>query len=376
MAKRTARHRKSPARPAIHPPSPLAQRAPYRVFISYSHSDKKYAQQIAQILENNGIKPMWDRDFACGQGFHDQIKRFIAHSHVFLPILTRVANHRKWVHEEIGYAMALNIPTLPVAIGDLPAAMIQQLHALQLDASQISRLKNHLTQDAIESLVMSRRSDTETLYTCAMLPGNRAVMIAGYAQEVLALREFGTIRQKGGLSSFHIPKQTVSHGLWKERYGNLQREEEHCRNQRLERRTLEKHARVAGCKIIVNPRISYEKYGAQAQRSRLGQLRDFLQSMPDSHCQVAIKEGMGHHESVTIVGNWIAATSTSAELGKGYFQTIFTRHAPSVIDAVESFDEEFDELLKAKGVEPDDSRQYVINYIQAELDALKDGDKQ
>jgi hypothetical protein len=200
-----------------------------------------------------------------------------------------------------------------------------------------------------------------------MLPGNRAVMIAGYAQEVLELGEHGTIRQKGGLSSFHIPRQTVNHPLWTERYGNLQREEEHCRAQRTERRTLEKHVMVAGCKLIVNPRISYKKYGKRARLSRLTQLREFLCSMPDSLCQVAIKETMGHHESVTIVGNWIAATSTSAELGKGYFQTIFTRHAPSVIDAVDAFDEEFEELLRAKGVEAADSRSYAISYIDREI---------
>ena len=370
MSKSLARRRqvKSAGRDASR--SPLEQPPPYRVFISYSHADRPYAQKIAEILIRNGIKPMWDKDFAFGQGFHEQIKRFIAHSHVFLPILTPEANRRKWVHEEIGYAMALNIPTVPVAIGELPEAMIQQLQAIQVEEGQIGKLSSYLTRDAIEPVVTTRAPGMEPLYACAEMPDTRATMLAGYCQDVLSLREFGTVRQKGGLSSFHIPRQTVGHGVWTRRYGRLPRSEEHCRKQRDERLALERHARVVGCKIIVNPTLKFAEYGREARRCRLECLREFLLAMPDSHCQVAVKEVMAHRESVTIVGNWFAAKSMAAEVGKGYFQTIFTRHAPTVIEALEAFDEEFEELLTEAGVRAADSRRWAIGRLDEELAAM------
>jgi hypothetical protein len=118
-----------------------------------------------------------------------------------------------------------------------------------------------------------------------------------------------------------------------------------------------------------NPKLGYEQYGEPARLCRL-RLHEFLKSMPESHCQMATKEALEHAESVTIVGNWFAAKSMNAQIGKGYFQTIFTRHAPTVIDALEAFDEEFDELLKTAGVSPRNSRSWAIRRLEEEMAPL------
>jgi hypothetical protein len=140
----------------------------YRVFISYSHQDVEIVRVLEEILRNNGFDPMWDQYFAFGQGFHEQIRNFIAHAHVFLPVLTETSDQRKWVHQEIGYAMAMNVPVLPVAISTpekeaLPGEMIQHLHAIRIvpdgsspgSFSEANRrmLEQLLTVDAIERLV-------------------------------------------------------------------------------------------------------------------------------------------------------------------------------------------------------------------------------
>ncbi len=83
---------------------------PLRVFISYSHQDAVLAEKIVKAIIANGMTPMWDKNFQFGFGFHQMIKTFISHSHVFLPIITESSNSRGWVHQEIGYAVALNIP--------------------------------------------------------------------------------------------------------------------------------------------------------------------------------------------------------------------------------------------------------------------------
>ena len=90
------------------------QNVTYRIFISYSHEDRRLARILANILEENGLIPMWDENFTWGHGFPEQIKNFISHAHVFVPIVTKASSKRGWVHQEIGYARALNIPILPI----------------------------------------------------------------------------------------------------------------------------------------------------------------------------------------------------------------------------------------------------------------------
>ncbi len=38
------------------------------------------------------MMPMWDKAFSYGHGFPDQIKTFIAHAHVFLPVITEASS--------------------------------------------------------------------------------------------------------------------------------------------------------------------------------------------------------------------------------------------------------------------------------------------
>ena len=56
----------------------------YRVFISYSHDDKEQVEKIVNVLDSNGLKPVWDQNFLYGQGFHEQIK-------ITLPILVSLS---------------------------------------------------------------------------------------------------------------------------------------------------------------------------------------------------------------------------------------------------------------------------------------------
>ena len=81
----------------------LADEEKFRVFLSYSHEYVELVVTLDRILRENGFDPMWDRHFASGHGFRDQIRNFIAHAHVFVPVLTPKADERKWVHQEIGY---------------------------------------------------------------------------------------------------------------------------------------------------------------------------------------------------------------------------------------------------------------------------------
>lgn len=345
----------------------------YRVFISYSHKDVELIQRLTTILRGNDLDPMWDRDLRFGEAFGEQIKNYIAHAHVFLPVLTADTSARRWVHQEIGYATALGIPVVPVVVGKVTGdrEMLQSVHALEVRIDDLEPLRHALTPRAVRTLIERNEDSRVALYACADFPEARASMLARYCEDVLALGRRALVRQKGGFSSFHIPTQTIKHHLWRIRYGRVERSQEHCRLQRQERIALQKHADRAGCRLIVNPLLDFRAYGPRARLSRLECLLQFLGSMSDAKCQVATWTGMDHSESVTILGDWFLAKSASARVGQGYFQTIFTRHAPTVIEAREQFDEQFFELIREAGIRPRDSRRHAIRIVRREIMKLR-----
>jgi hypothetical protein len=72
----------------------MAEKDRYRVFISYSRDDKELVERIIETLKEIGLRPMWDQSFTGGGGFPEQIRKFIAHSHVFVPIITERSSKR------------------------------------------------------------------------------------------------------------------------------------------------------------------------------------------------------------------------------------------------------------------------------------------
>lgn len=335
-----------------------------RVFISYSHEDREVINTIVRVLDDNGLKPMYDKDFSKGTGFHEQIKSYISHAHVFLPVITESSSLRGWVHQEIGYAMALNIPVLPVVIGDgLPSAMMQQLLAVKVEAP-LEGLEQQLVYSTFRDLVNRYRNSAAALYECAQLTEDRAEMLARYSRDVLAMNMTGRVRQKGALSSFHIPRLRTSHSAWRRRYGDRSTNEYHCEVLREERKALTEHAKRSGCRIIIDPTLKYEEYGGEARKVRLESLLAFLASEEVTDVQVAIDPEMSKQESVTILGTYFYAQAVSGAVGRGYRQTIFTRHAPSMSSKIERFDDEFDELMEETGWTAASSRERAAQHLR------------
>ncbi len=154
------------------------------------------------------------------------------------------------------------------------------------------------------------------------------------------------------MSSFHIPDKITSDPVWEERYGNYGKslyQSELLRNERL---ALSKHAENAGCRLIISDGKYIEnelgKLGRKssliARKSRLETLKTFLESMPPEKVEIVIKENLDSEQSVTIVGDWFAAESFSRSIKDGYRQTLFTRHAPSILSRIKQFDEEFNSI--------------------------------
>jgi len=166
--------------------------------------------------------------------------------------------------------------------------MIDQIHAVSVAQDDVLQLSSRLTVDAVRALVDANAARNIALYTWADSPQSRATAIAQHCEDVLSLGRFGKVRQKGGLTSFHLPKEMVHNRKWKERYDPDAYNYEHCMAQRSERLALTKHAAVEGCKlIIIPPAEAYTHLGKPARVIRLRCLREFLSEMDDEECQVA-----------------------------------------------------------------------------------------
>jgi hypothetical protein len=344
--------------------------AKIRVFISYSHKDKELAEKIARVIQQNEMIPLWDKNLSAGSGFHEQIKEYIDQSHVFMPLLTQSSSERGWVHQEIGYAMAVRIPIFPLTTDDVtPGGMLQMIQAVQItDDEQI--LSELLNLSSFQALI--KNSQSVPLYECAHLPEERTRMIIDYSNKISKIGEFGMVRQKGGLSSFHIPDDCILKPIWAERYFPEIKSEFHKRLQRNERLALEKHANVSGYEIIITPDYAINGRNSKAAIARLETLRLFLKKPGNLPSVVAFQTADTKKQSLTIVGDWFLAESVSFIDGDGFTNTFFTRDASEIERRTEDFECELQELLDQRGWTPEDSREKAIAELEWLLKNIKD----
>lgn len=341
-----------------------------RVFISYSRQDKELVNRLEEYLEKEcEVNVIWDKNLAAGTGFHEQIKDSIASAHVFMPLITKESLHRGWVHQEIGYAMALNIPVLPVTTENLdPGGMLQIIHAVKID-EKVENLSMFFNKRTFEILL--KNSSSAPIFLCAHLPEERTRMISEYSDKISNIGEFGIVRQKGGLSSFHIPDDCIQKTIWNERYLPEIKSEYHKRLQRGERIALEKHAKNAGYKIIISPEYVIKGRDSRAVAARFETLIKFLEKDAFNPSVIAIQNEETSRESLTIVGDWFLAESVSFKKGDGFTNTFFTRDTFEIGRRTEDFECELEELLEQREWTPENSREKAIEELNRLLKTFK-----
>lgn len=335
---------------------------PYRIFIAYSHEDRALLENALKVLQENGYHPLCDKNIMGGKPFTDEIKKMIAHAHVFLPLLTENSSLRPWVHQETGYALAMNIPILPVAVGSVPGEMTAQLHAVTV-CDDFSDFPQKVSLQDMENLVMHNPSGEITNLWVTAWAEERTRLLGEYAAWVSNLRYYGRLRQRAALSSFSIPDADVLDEIWKLRDGNIVYGQYYHSLQRLERQTLQVHAEKSGCDLLIDPDFCLERHGVEATRARLEILLEFLKDKEHiSDIRVVISE-KAHQANLTFVGDWFSAESFSPKVGESHSRTIFCRHAPTVLNQLHAFDDQFNQLLQQQGCSPESSRDWAIGYI-------------
>jgi hypothetical protein len=381
---------------------------PFRAFVSYAHEDRMLAEQVVGVLTELGLDVFWDRDIRPGVPFTDAIKGLIAHAHVFVPIITDSAQKRPWVHQETGYASALNIPVLPLALDQtVTGEMIAQLQAIIIKRAadepgddgvvraDVADLRARLDEVNFEQLVLPNPWRPRATIEVAEWPETRTHLLVQYvrrvteihrrvrqeraseglergegAPPVAGVREtqdagrsmprHARLRQRAGLSSFYVPDKDIHDPTWDRQEGAGRRGLYYRHLLRDERRTLEAYAREAGCDLIIDP-ASYFALGVPEQAvARVEELLAWLKSMPDETVRVVTSQ-RASERNVVVVGDWFVAESRVRRSGEfGYMQTVFHWHAPTVLAAIHRFDLEFEELAKAAG---GCSRSAAIKYI-------------
>jgi hypothetical protein len=330
-----------------------------RIFISYSHKDQDIVERLAEIIKRAGMLPLWTKKLAAGIVFDEQIKDFIQHAHIFMPVISESSSG--WVHQEIGYALALHIPVFPVTFDNLnPAGMLQMIQTVKLSNDK-TILSGQINKEIFTRLLAG--NSQPAIYQRADFVEERAGMMKDYAEKLLQMDESGVVRQKGGLSSFHIPDDPINNQKWNDRYTPEKRSEYHKRAQREERIALQKHATKSGCRLIINPSYAIEGRSNLAAITRIKTLIEFLEYMPDEKVVIAIQTGKTNKESLTMVGDWFLSESVSFKNEDGFTNTFFTRNASEITRRIRDFEEELRYLLKENKWAESNSRGKAIEYL-------------
>lgn len=94
--------------------------SPISAFISYAKADQAKAQEIADSLEQRGIK-CWiaPRDVRPGRTYGDEIIRGIEGARALILVLSSASNESGFVSREIERAVSKNKPIFTVRIEDV-----------------------------------------------------------------------------------------------------------------------------------------------------------------------------------------------------------------------------------------------------------------
>jgi hypothetical protein len=88
-----------------------------QIFISYSHADTDFANDLCQKIEGLGYEVWLDRtDIKTGSHWDDEIVKGLNASHLFLILLSNKSAASQNVKDEIGYALDHNMQILPVLL--------------------------------------------------------------------------------------------------------------------------------------------------------------------------------------------------------------------------------------------------------------------
>ena len=87
-----------------------------KIFVSYSHEDKDFAQKLFKALTAVGIDNFIDSKIIFNENYHSKIEDVIRESSHFLCLVNRSSLSSRWVHHEINLARKYEKKIIPVLL--------------------------------------------------------------------------------------------------------------------------------------------------------------------------------------------------------------------------------------------------------------------
>lgn len=295
-------------------------------------------------------------------------------SHAFLALLTKSSIARPWLHQEIGHAVALGKPILPVSIADeqasvvLPEGIIGGIQAIELrvdlrDAASV------LTAERFQSLIEGGKVKG-ALCECAEDNSQRALLLAHYAKSIASLSSYGEVRQRASLGTFCLPDRGKDDPLWKRYFPATPNDRTMFDSLQRERFSLASHAERCGCRLILDPveRLQnvFRRQGIGSVRARVAGLISFLRDRDVVRdVIVAINDDRKRENSLTIVGDWFSSEAVSSGTKSVLREAVFTREWHVVRQQIKDFDARLHDHLVAREWTEKTSRSKAIAYLEA-----------
>ena len=133
---------------------PVRANMHHKVFISYSRRDKEIAEHLCNILKENGIEYWIDKEgIYSSSNYKELIVDAIEVSKAVIFISSANSNASINVIREIGYAVNMNKPILPLMLDDAPYAK-----SIRLDISDIDQI------DLKNPMASSKKLITSLMY--------------------------------------------------------------------------------------------------------------------------------------------------------------------------------------------------------------------
>jgi hypothetical protein len=347
---------------------------PYRVFLSYSHDNENEACQVRARLKSLGMEPMSDHLLAPGTAFSDEIKRYISYAHLFIPLVTQSSSTRPWVHQEVGFALAMGVPILPLAIESVPEGFVHQIQSIVVKKG-LSDLNEKLvalvfdvafahTARAASATVACPNASVPT-YQCAQSLRQRTQTLVDASRDIRLLGNTGSVRIKAAFGPFTLPNASPDMPIWDERERKNNRDLEVRELLRQEREEIELHAKASGCRMILaaDP-LKAKGHTPKSTAKRLRILCDFLTDARDGEVDVVFIPCAKMDSNLLIVGDWFVSEAIVPKHGDAYRLTTFTRHGSTVLRAAADYDRQFNGLLVAMGGQPGKTRGSAIKEVE------------
>lgn len=340
-----------------------------KIFLSYSTGDAVLARLIVHIFEENEVECfLAERDISTGYKFDSVISQKIRQSDLLLVLWSSNSVSSPWVNQEVGIALAQDIPVWPIAIEDIniEGAIFRNqgfyLTHHKDPYAQIARLAQEIKstppriyssfKPAIDQYIVGKAERTERL-------------IELLREESRKINDAYTLRIQAAFSCFAIsddPEYRVGGYHTPEYHALLVRESE----------GVKRIIRRGYLKVILWPRRPYDD---RFMEVRFRNLLNFLETNHD-YDKVRFVLGQYQGGNLYIFDSNVLVEGIKSPESKtpGYGLTTVSYHRPTILSAISLFDGRFDELwedhAKACGVNPITGAESIRSYVIKEFKHL------